>query len=171
MLNRKLLGKAEGAELLCFLCGIHRWLFFYNVNATVSFGNRLTQPVLRFKNFTPDWHTKDQHWVNCVGRSMRTGVASSTVKWNIFLHCNTVVIDSWPIYIPIHHFSLDRMVILHFTNKGSFQSHVRELLSLVFISAVSGDTISTVALSSVSWGGVSLKLLAASSSKAKGKQL
>ena len=40
-LNRKLLEKQRAIELLCFLRGTHRSLFFYNVNATVRFGNCL----------------------------------------------------------------------------------------------------------------------------------
>ena len=52
-LNRKLL------EKLCFLWGTHRSLF-YNVNATVSFWNRLTQSIFRFKNLSLERQTDRQ---------------------------------------------------------------------------------------------------------------
>ena len=35
--------------------------------------------------------------------------------------------------LPVLHSSLDRLVVLRFTNKGGFQTHVCELLDLVVI--------------------------------------
>ena len=46
--KKKTAGKAEGTEPLCFLWEIHKSLFFYNVNATVSFGNHLTLSIFEF---------------------------------------------------------------------------------------------------------------------------
>ena len=45
-------GKAEGIELLSY--EVHIGHFFYIVNATVSFGNRLTLSIFRFQNFSLD---------------------------------------------------------------------------------------------------------------------
>ena len=53
MFNRKLLEK-QRVENHFASYEVHIDHFFDNANATVSFGNRLTLSILRFKNFLPD---------------------------------------------------------------------------------------------------------------------
>ena len=52
-LNRKLL-ENQRVQNRFASCVVHIAHFFYNVNGTVSFGNRLTLSIFRFKNFSPD---------------------------------------------------------------------------------------------------------------------
>ena len=52
-LNRKLLEKQRVQNRFAS-CEVHIAHFFYNVNATVSFGNHLTLSIFRFKNFSLD---------------------------------------------------------------------------------------------------------------------
>jgi len=56
MLNRKLVEKQRVQNHFASY-EVHIDHFFYNINATASFGNRLTLSVFRFKNFSPDWQT------------------------------------------------------------------------------------------------------------------
>ena len=59
MLNRKLLEKQRVQN--CFASyEEHIGHFFHNVNAAVSFGNRLTLSIFRNINFQPDWQTDKQ---------------------------------------------------------------------------------------------------------------
>ena len=53
ILNRKLLEKQRVQNRFASY-EVHIGHFFYNVNATVSFGNCLTLSIFRFKNFSPD---------------------------------------------------------------------------------------------------------------------
>ena len=53
MLNRKLLEKQRVQN--CFASyEVHIGHFFYNIIATVSFGNRLALSIFRFQNFSLD---------------------------------------------------------------------------------------------------------------------
>ena len=52
-LNRKLLEKQRVSNRFASY-EVHMGHFFYNVNATVSFGNRLTFSIFRFKSFSSD---------------------------------------------------------------------------------------------------------------------
>ena len=52
-LNRKLLEKQSVMNCLASY-EVHIGQFFYNVNATVSFGNHLTLSIFRFKFFSLD---------------------------------------------------------------------------------------------------------------------
>ena len=56
-LDRKLLGKQKVQNRFAS-DEVHIGHFFYNVKATVSFGNRLNPSIFRFKNFSPDWQTE-----------------------------------------------------------------------------------------------------------------
>ena len=53
MLNRKLLEKQRVQNRFASY-KVHTGHFFYDINATVSFGNRLTLSIFRFKYFSPD---------------------------------------------------------------------------------------------------------------------
>ena len=52
-LNRKLLEKQRVQNRFAFY-EVHIGHFFYNINAAVSFGNRLTLSIFRFQNFSLD---------------------------------------------------------------------------------------------------------------------
>ena len=82
------------------------------------------------------------HWSLCPSGTAGTTVndtSSSTVT------LTSLILDSYT-QGCIPHSLLDRRVILHFTNKDSFQTHIHEdLLNWFSIGAVSGDTISTIA--------------------------
>ena len=54
--NRKLLEKQRVLDRFASY-EVHIGHFFYNVNATVSFGNRLTLSIFRFQNFSLDRQT------------------------------------------------------------------------------------------------------------------
>ena len=56
-LNRKLLEK-QRVQNRFDSYEVHIGHFFYNVNATVSFGNCLNLSTLRFKKFSPDLQTE-----------------------------------------------------------------------------------------------------------------
>jgi len=58
-LNRKLLEKQRVQNHFASY-EVHIGHFFYNVNATLSFGNRLTLSIFRFKNILPYWQTDKQ---------------------------------------------------------------------------------------------------------------
>ena len=58
-LNRKLLEKQRVQNRFASY-EVHIGHFFYNINAAVSFGNRLTLSIFRFLNFSPDGRTDRQ---------------------------------------------------------------------------------------------------------------